>query len=108
MGPAEPGPARPRPRHPAGRARWVVGASAAAAGVVLTGVVATHASAHTDSGSDDPAVTAADPGVFLPDGRPHDDDRGDDRGYSTPDNGSSDSPVLAPPGPAPVTSSHGS
>ena len=54
------------PRQRAARAKWVVGTSAVAASLLLTGAVAAQGSADDDSTSDDTPSTETGPSPWLP------------------------------------------
>jgi hypothetical protein len=111
------------PRSRASRAKWIVGTSAVAASVVLTGVVAAAGSGADDPDPDpDVPTTTVDtyvPPAWPPPGAPSLGDTGvgwprdpyqdtdaDDDDWSNGDGGGDLAPAI--PSPAPDTSSHGS
>lgn len=115
MDPADRTPPRPR----AARAKWVVGTSAVAATLLLTGVVAAQGSADDDPTSDDAPSTEAGPSPWLPrpapavgdpgDGRPGDHPYDDEADEDDDDwSGGGGTLVPTPPSGSADTSSHGS
>jgi hypothetical protein len=116
MAPIDPTP----PRARAARAKWVVGTSAVAATLLLTGVVAAQGSADDDPTSDETTSTPAGPSPWLPpsapavggpgDWWPGDHAFGDDEADGGDDWSTDDGGSLVPTAPSGSadTSSHGS